>query len=149
MGFSGGAPGDRCRLGQAGGVRARPVVLIVDDDSDILMLWRFCIERALDVDVVDACDGRQGVEVALRERPDAVVTGISMPRLGGLEMARELRACGFGATPMLACSARISHEHMPPREVFDAAISKLEGLEAIPDWLLSVFGSGVRRHPHE
>jgi DNA-binding NarL/FixJ family response regulator len=45
-----------------------------------------------DIDVVaQAADGIEAVELAERTRPDIVVTDLSMPRLGGLEVVRRLR----------------------------------------------------------
>lgn len=40
-------------------------------------------------------NGREGLEAALREAPDLVLTDIRMPLLDGLEMARQLRAGGW------------------------------------------------------
>ncbi|MFS0862024.1 response regulator [Fredinandcohnia sp. 179-A 10B2 NHS] len=41
--------------------------------------------------IVEAENGKEGMEVALRERPDLVITDIRMPEMDGLEMIEKLR----------------------------------------------------------
>lgn len=65
-------------------------VLIVDDDVDA----GDCLALALgamghEVDV--AHDGRSGVEMSRRMRPDIVLLDIAMPEMSGYEAAREIR----------------------------------------------------------
>ena len=51
--------------------------------------------------VGEAANGQEGLEVIARYRPDLIVTDIKMPRLGGLEMVRQLRAQGNRAYVIL------------------------------------------------
>ena len=43
-------------------------------------------------ELVEAGDGREAVEVALRDRPEIVFLDIDMPQLDGFEACRRLRA---------------------------------------------------------
>ena len=67
-------------------------LLIVDDEK----LTREGIRRSLDLEalsidsVVLADDGVNGLEAALREEPDIVLTDVRMPRMNGVEMAEKL-----------------------------------------------------------
>jgi len=75
-------------MGNPGLVR----VLIADDHT----LVRESLVGLLQGDagivvVAQAADGVETVEKALATRPDVVVTDLSMPRLGGLEVVRRLR----------------------------------------------------------
>jgi DNA-binding NarL/FixJ family response regulator len=75
-------------MGNPGQVR----ILIADDHT----LVRESLVGLLQGDagivvVAQAADGLETVEKALATRPDVVITDLSMPRLGGLEVVRRLR----------------------------------------------------------
>lgn len=67
-------------------------LLIVDDEKLTREGIRLSLDlEALDIDsVILADDGRNGLETALREQPDIVLTDVRMPRMSGVEMAEQL-----------------------------------------------------------
>jgi two-component system alkaline phosphatase synthesis response regulator PhoP len=67
-----------------------PTVLIADDDEDILNLVRFRLEHE-GLRVVTARDGREALELVRTEQPDLCVLDVVMPKLGGIELAQQLR----------------------------------------------------------
>ncbi|HEV7891914.1 MAG TPA: response regulator [Pyrinomonadaceae bacterium] len=72
------------------GKRRRPLILDVNDDPSLQML--FCdMLRRMGYDVVAASDGRDGVEKALREKPDLILMNLMMPVMDGREATRLLR----------------------------------------------------------
>ncbi len=56
--------------------------------------------------VCEAGDGQQVLEVFSRERPGLVVLDVVMPRIGGLEVCRILKAKAGGYLPVLMVSTR-------------------------------------------
>ena len=66
-------------------------VLIVNDDPDQLKLMGSLLGKA-GYSVLTAVDGLDGLTLAKRERPDLVISDVTMPRMGGLEFCREMRA---------------------------------------------------------
>src|SRR6185369_9747577 len=66
-------------------------VLVIDDERSIRMLCRVNL-AASGMKVYEASDGRQGLELARRERPDLVLLDVMMPELDGWTVARELAA---------------------------------------------------------
>ena len=71
--------------------RARaPRVLLIDDDAAIRMLCSVSL-RALGIEVIEAEDGKQGLELVRRERPDLVLLDVSMPGLDGFEVGELVR----------------------------------------------------------
>jgi CheY-like chemotaxis protein len=65
-------------------------ILIVDDEPDLVTLLTDQIGM-LGHEVAVARDGVEGVQLALKRRPDVVVTDVIMPNMDGPEMLMELR----------------------------------------------------------
>jgi DNA-binding response OmpR family regulator len=64
-------------------------VLVVDDEASIRLLCRVNLS-ASGMDVLEAADGEQGLELARKERPDLVLLDVMMPGIDGWAVAREL-----------------------------------------------------------
>jgi two-component system sensor histidine kinase/response regulator len=78
-----------------------PLVLVVDDSMSIRQLTVSVLRRE-GFDVLEASDGREGLETALREQPDVVLCDIHMPVLDGWGFVREARSSdALGTTPVL------------------------------------------------
>jgi DNA-binding NarL/FixJ family response regulator len=68
-------------------------VLIADDHGIVRSGLRMLLERQSDVEVVgEADDGVAALEMAQSEQPDVAVLDVSMPRMTGLQAAREISA---------------------------------------------------------
>src|SRR6266496_2936010 len=65
-------------------------ILVIEDDPSILrgLQLNLGMEGYL---VRSASDGETGLAMALSEKPDLVVVDVMLPRLGGLEVVREIR----------------------------------------------------------
>jgi two-component system, OmpR family, response regulator MprA len=94
-------------------------ILVVDDDQAV----RDSLRRSLTFngyEVELASDGLGALESIARQRPDAVVLDVMMPRLDGLETCRRLRSAGEDV-PVLVLTAR------------DAVSDRVGGLDAGAD----------------
>jgi DNA-binding NarL/FixJ family response regulator len=70
-------------------------VVLVDDQTLVRQGIRSLLELDGDITIVaEAADGDEGIEAIRRERPDAVLLDIRMPKKGGLEVLRALHAAG-------------------------------------------------------
>ena len=68
-------------------------ILIADDHGIVRGGLRLLIDRQPDMEVVaEAEDGVDAFEHALQQRPDLCVLDVSMPRMTGLQAAREIRS---------------------------------------------------------
>ncbi len=70
---------------------ANKKILFVDDDRELVGLLKERLS-ANGYDVVTACDGNQGFEIAKRESPDLIISDVVMPEKDGWTFARELKA---------------------------------------------------------
>lgn len=81
-------------------------VLIVDDEAHIVQVVSLKLRNA-GYEVITAVDGEEGLEVALRERPDLVITDFQMPYMTGLELCQALaRDQSTADIPVLMLTAR-------------------------------------------
>ena len=65
-------------------------ILIVDDESDILDLLQYNIERE-GYKVLKASDGEEAVRLAKKHKPDLILLDIMMPKMDGIEVCRQVR----------------------------------------------------------
>jgi len=65
-------------------------VLVVDDEPDVVDMLRMMLENA-SYEVVSAYDGKEGVEKAKKEKPDAIVLDLMMPGMNGFEACKEMK----------------------------------------------------------
>lgn len=65
-------------------------ILIVDDEYLIADILGFALEDEGYM-TVTASDGKKGLEVLARERPELVITDFMMPGMDGLEFAEAIR----------------------------------------------------------
>ena len=83
--------------------RVRLKVLYVEDEPDLRERIRIVLEMFYET-VLSCANGREGVELFERERPDLVVSDIMMPVLDGLEMTRRVREIA-PETPVILTTA--------------------------------------------
>ena len=77
--------------------RHRPKILVSDDDQNVRLLTRQCLE-AEGMIVVEAADGLETLDVFVRERPDLVFLDVEMPGMTGLEVCERIRQLPQGET---------------------------------------------------
>lgn len=81
--------------------KARATVLVVDD-SDGHRIVAIRSLRAIGFDVLSANDGLEGLGVAIRERPDVILTDVNMPRMDGWKLLRMVRSRpNLASTPVI------------------------------------------------
>ncbi len=64
-------------------------LLVIDDDKDVIELVRFIATRE-GYETLEAGDGKEGVEQAIRGKPDLIVMDIMMPDVDGYTATLEL-----------------------------------------------------------
>ncbi|MFH2204080.1 MAG: ATPase, T2SS/T4P/T4SS family [Elusimicrobiota bacterium] len=69
----------------------KPRILAVDDEADILTVLSARLRQA-GYEVLQARNGKEAVEAAVREKPDLLVMDVMMPEMDGFEATRVLRS---------------------------------------------------------
>jgi diguanylate cyclase (GGDEF)-like protein/PAS domain S-box-containing protein len=65
-------------------------ILTIDDEQSIRDSFRLYLED-FDYEVLEASNGREGIELFERERPDLVICDLRMPEVDGLEVLTQIR----------------------------------------------------------
>lgn len=85
-------------------------ILVIDDDT-LMRQGIAAMLKNVDQTVLEASDGQAGLEVALKEQPDLIVTDLRMPHLSGIEMLEKLRETDWGkSVPVVVLTADESNE---------------------------------------
>jgi CheY-like chemotaxis protein len=66
-------------------------ILLVDDSATARMKSRMIFGNMKEYEFLSACDGKEGVEVAIQRKPDLILMDVEMPRMSGIEACRALR----------------------------------------------------------
>lgn len=67
-------------------------ILIIDDQEESIRLLTELLAENGKYRVFSACDGKQGVSLVARRRPDLVILDLRMPEMDGFAVLNELRA---------------------------------------------------------
>ena len=89
---------------------ARPRVLVVEDDPDLLVILRVNLSGA-GIEPILASDGRTAIDRIQAERPDAVLLDVMLPGIDGWQVLEELHRLG-NPVPTVICSAKRHPEDM-------------------------------------
>jgi DNA-binding response OmpR family regulator len=94
-------------------------IILIDDNH----LLRDSIKQVLISNghsVSDADNGKSGLELIKREKPDVIITDIVMPEMDGLTLINEIKALETNAK-LIA----ISGELTPENKVFNSVVERL------------------------
>ena len=125
-------PAAPARKPAAARASGKPLVLIVEDNPD--NRETVCAVLSKTFDIIEAADGRAGVEQARRHMPDLILMDISMPVLDGIAALRLLRREeAVKHIPVIALTARAmkGDREQLLAHGFDAYLSKPLDSEAL------------------
>ena len=81
-------------------------ILVVDDETDIVELLKLRLE-ANGYGVICAHDGRAGLEMAKKEKPDLIILDLMLPKMDGYKVCGLLKAdARYSKIPIIMFTAR-------------------------------------------
>ena len=96
----------------------KSVVMIVDDDFSTRLQVRFTLENR-GLEVVEAADGQEALDLFRRDPPDLVLLDVIMADMDGFATCRELRRLPGGAhTPVVMVTGTEDPETITPTTQF-------------------------------
>lgn len=88
----------------------KPTVLVIDDNNDIRQYEHTLLQD--DYIVMEAVDGKEGLEIAKKEVPDLVICDVMMPVMDGLEFTEQLKTnTATSHIPVIMLTAKNQEEH--------------------------------------
>ena len=79
--------------------------LVIEDNEDNMKLITFILEKN-GYSTIKAENGKMGIELALKEKPDFILLDIQLPDIDGLEVLKELRSSEInGEIPIIAITS--------------------------------------------
>ena len=77
-------------------------ILVVEDNETNMYLTCFIL-RKNNYEVIEARNGKQGVELAIKEKPDLIIMDIDLPDIDGLEATKRIKESEeAGSIPIVA-----------------------------------------------
>src|SRR5437868_1200950 len=91
-----------------------PKIAIIEDDRAISQMYRFKFE-ADGFTVETAENGKLGLELAEKMRPDMILLDLMMPEMTGDEMLEKLRATDWGKDTKVIILTNMGEQEIPAK----------------------------------
>lgn len=103
-------------------------ILLVEDDDDSRESSKELLERFGSYEILEARNGREGLEKAVSEIPDVIITDKNMPEMNGYEMAHKLKTDSKTSKILIFGNGNFSDEE---KRILDFYFNKSEGTHPI------------------
>ena len=83
-------------------------ILIIEDEANLRTVVRTCLEMLAGWEVLQAASGQEGLLLAQREKPDAILLDAMMPEMDGITVLQKLLANPeLQAIPVVFLTAKV------------------------------------------
>jgi CheY-like chemotaxis protein len=124
-------------------------VLIVDDDSDVLETIIDNCSESVNCQFIAAYNGVEALKRLGEKSYDLVISDISMPNMGGIELAKKITKAGNVPIVLMTCNStvKLSQEVFGQNRVF-YIYDKFEVLNNIEKIITNTLSEGGSGQPH-
>lgn len=85
-------------------------ILVIEDNLDNMILIADIL-KSLQLEVIEAADGEQGILAAAAEKPDLILMDLSLPRMDGWEATRVIKSDpALSHIPVIAVTAHAMYD---------------------------------------
>lgn len=91
-----------------------PKIAIIEDDQAISQMYRFKFE-AEGYTVETAGNGKLGLELAEKMKPDIILLDLMMPEMNGDEALEKIRAADWGKSIKVIILTNMGEQEIPPK----------------------------------
>lgn len=89
--------------------RGTPTLLIIEDNASVAAYLRLCLQEHYQL--IYASDGEAGINKALEQIPDLIITDVAMPNKNGFEVVSVLKEdARTSHIPIVILSAKVEHK---------------------------------------
>jgi CheY-like chemotaxis protein len=83
-------------------------ILIIDDEDDIREVAALSLEATAGWTILTACCGRDGIDVALEQRPEAILMDVMMPEMDGPTTFKQMQMIpALAGIPVVLLTAKV------------------------------------------
>ena len=87
----------------------KSIVLVVEDNLDLRNF--ICQELSQDYEVIEAKDGKEGIEQSRQHMPDLIISDVMMPKVDGFELLKQVKTHHLTShIPVIMLTAKASFE---------------------------------------
>jgi len=85
---------------------SKKIILVVDDEPELVKAMQIRIELA-GYEMLVACNGREGLEKARKEKPDLIILDLMLPKMDGYKVCAMLKHdARYMKIPIIMLTAR-------------------------------------------
>ena len=125
-------------------------LMVVEEDASLREIYSIHI-TAEGYDVVSACDGEEALAMAVREKPDLILSDVMMPKISGFDMLDILRStpetAGIKVVMMTALSAEDQRQRGERLGADRYLVKSQVGIEDVVNTIHEVLGDKPTASP--
>jgi DNA-binding response OmpR family regulator len=89
---------------------AKKRILLIEDEVDMVYALTLQLE-AIDCEVLSATDGKTGLDMARKEKPDLIILDLMLPKMDGYKICRMLKFDErYKKIPIIMFTARVQDQ---------------------------------------
>lgn len=121
-------------------------LMVVDDDSDNLLVVKYSLEDIPNVTIEYAASGEEALQILQRFIPDLILLDVMMPKMDGFETFKAIRKLPFlENTPIVFFTAKVQKKDIESQLKFGAIDVIIKPFDSLADQILAIWENYQRQ----